>query len=347
MLRKSLSALALAGLLAAPALAQEETHQWSQDRPDAYAPAGIIADRLIPLGSFEFEYRYSSMDYGEVRLGTDDLDFFEVLDFYEGAPFGRTDRAHTLIATFGLLPWVTLQGSVAWMDRQRDVADEDVFVSSNASGLSDIEATALIELWDKDNIRAHLIGGVEIPTGSIEKAGATLRSPSDLLPYEMQLGTGSISIVPGASAAIQNDRATVGAQVKARIRLYDNSRDYRLGDEFAGALWMNFLVNDYFAVTSGLRVLRQGSITGQDPALIPEEDPGADPFFSASTRVDFPVGLNIQMREGLLQNTVTSVEFVFPGYQNFDAPRMTGDWGFNVSIQRPVTFFGIGRPESN
>lgn len=339
MLRKSLAVLAFVFLAASPALAQVEEYEWSDDRPDARPPGFVFGSRVLEMSDLQIEYRFAKMNYGDVRLGTEILDPLDVLDIYTATPFSRTHTDHFLKVSYGLLDWLTLEGRAAWLTRDRPVGTEDVFVDTNSSGISDIEAAALIQVYNRDGIKAHLIGGVELPTGSIEKVGPDITGTTGLLPYEMQMGTGSFSVAPGAVAMIQNENATVGAQVQAKFRLNDNGRDYRYGDRFEGAMWAGYLLNDNFAVTTGVRVARWGSIEGLDPALDPASDPGADPFFSSGTTVDIPLGLNISLTEGLLSGTDIQFEFVWPTYENYEAPRPQGDWGFNLTVGRDLPLF--------
>lgn len=339
MLRKSLAALALVGLFALPAHGQEAAYQWNAERPDARPPAGILGGRMIPQGEFHVQYTLGKMNYEEVRLGSEIISFFDVLDLYDAAPLERTEMRHQAVASWGFLDWVTFEASVAWLDYSRDLATEDVLVMNDATGISDITAGALIRLYEKDGVVAHLNGAVEIPTGSTEKVGPGLDGTTRLLPYDMQMGSGSISIVPGATAAIQNEYGTVGAQVLARFRMYDNDRDYRLGDDFRGNLWMAIPAGDHVAINTGIRVHRWGSIEGSDPAMDPALEPGQDPFFSAGTRVVIPAGLNLRIPEGLLAGTDVLFEFVFPTYESFDAPRLDGDWGFNFTLSRGLGIY--------
>ncbi|MDT8340925.1 MAG: transporter [Longimicrobiales bacterium] len=340
MLRKSLAALAVLTVVAAPAAAQVEDTPWSSDRPDARAPSAILGSRILDAGTFEFGYRLHYMDYGDTRIGTDNLDRLEVLSLFQGAPFSRTEKAHFFTAAFGVANGLTLEASAAWMDRDREFGDEFVFVENNSSGISDIEAAALIEIFSGNRIRAHLIGGVEIPTGSTDKVGPDLVGTNRVLAYEMQLGTGSFSVVPGAVFSIQNDKATVGAQVKARFRLDDNDRGYRHGDRFDGALWAGYVLNDHFALTTGARVSKWESLEGFDPAMNPDLDPGQVSAFSAGTRVDVPLGLNIRLLEGLLAGTELDFEFQWPVHEDYDAPRQEGEWGINFGVRRALSLVG-------
>jgi hypothetical protein len=336
MLRKSLAALAVLSVIAVPVTAQEVEYEWSNDRPDARGPAALLGSKILEGGQLEVQYRFHKMNYGDVSLLGETLDFLDVLDFYAAAPFGRTETAHILKASFGVTDWFTVQGTAGWLIRDREVGDETVFTKTNSSGISDVEVAALVSVLDRNGVKAHLIGGVEIPTGSIEKVGPDLGGTNRLLPYEMQLGTGSLAVVPGVSASIQNQKATVGAMVKARFRIMDNDRDYRYGDQFDGAMWAQYMLTENFAVTTGARVQVWGSIEGEDTGMDPSLDPGQDPYFSSGTRVDLPLGLNIRMTEGLLSGMDVAFEFVFPVHEDYEAPRPGGEWGFNLSVTKDL-----------
>ncbi|UCC24189.1 MAG: hypothetical protein JSU98_10665 [Gemmatimonadales bacterium] len=334
--RKSLATLALLAFAAVPGTAQEVEHQWSDARPDARGPSALLGSRILEAGQLDVQYRFHRMTYGDVTLMGETLEFLDVLDFYAVAPFGRTEVAHMVSASFGVTDWLTVQGSAGWLDRDREIGDLDVFARTNSAGLSDLEAAALVSVFDRNGIKAHLIGGVEIPTGSIEKVGPDLSGTNRLLPYEMQLGTGSFSVVPGAAASIQNEKATVGGLVKARFRIADNDRDYRYGNQFDGAMWAQYMLTENFAVTTGARVQSWGSIQGEDNGMDPSLDPGQDPYFSSGTRVDVPLGLNIRMTEGLLSGMELAFEFVFPVHEDYEAPRPGGNWGFNFSVAKDL-----------
>lgn len=334
MLKRSLAIAALA-VIAAPVAAQDAPPAtFSTERPDGVAPAGIIGDRLLPAGSLEFHYRFHKMGFEGVQVSTVPVLFDEVLDFYATAPFQRNDQAYAFQATFGVSDRFSILGTVAWIDRTRDLVNEEFFFSTASSGLSDVQVEALFGVWERDAVKVHLHAGAEIPVGSIEERGDVLDASEQVLPYEMQLGTGSISVIPGITAQIQNESGTVGAQVKGFIRVNDNDRDYRHGDEVQGAFWADYKVNRFFSINSGARIRSWGTIQGLDAEQDPTRDPGEDPIFSGGERVDIPLGLNVWMPEGSLAGHRLSVEFIFPVHQDYDAVRLSGDKGFTIAWRK-------------
>jgi hypothetical protein len=334
MLKKTFVVAALVAL-ASPVAAQDAPDPvWSADRPDGVAPAGIVGDRLLEPGVLEINYRFRKVDFEGVQLGTLPVSFFDVLDVYRTSPFERTDRYNELQLTYGASERLSVLGTASWVERTRHMASEEFFFSTSASGLTDIAVEALYGVWSRDAVQVHLHGGVQIPVGSTDKRGDLLDVPDQVLPYEMQPGSGSFSVVPGITGQIQNEHGTVGAQVRALIRLNDNDRDYRLGDEVQAALWMAYQVNQFFAFNTGVRYRTWGTIEGVDASLDPSRDPGEDAVFSGGEQADIPIGLNIYMPEGRLQGHRLSLEFLFPVHQDFDAWRLSGDYGFTLSWRK-------------
>lgn len=334
MLRKSLAALMLAGIVNAPAHAQDLPSVWDGNRLDARPPAGLIGAQLMPAGDVRVQYTLGRMSFGDVRFETQTVPFLDVLDFYAGSPLERTETMHRVSLEYGFASSITLAVAAGWLSNSRDLADEDFLVSNESSGLSDIMAGALFRVYEGDGISAHLNASVEIPTGSIEKVGQDLTGNTRLLPYEMQMGSGSLTVVPGATAAIQNEHGTVGGQALAKVRVMDNGRDYRLGNEFHGNVWMAFNVNELLSVSTGARVRTWGSIQGEDAAMDASLEPGQDPLLSSGTAVAIPAGVNLRVPEGFLAGTEVLFEFVFPAYQSYDSLRQQGDWGINFTASK-------------
>ncbi len=332
MLARPLLLTAAALLAAAPIAAQD--YVWATDRPDAVAPAGIVGDRTLPAGTFELRYSFTNSSFDGVQFGNQMVAPISVLDFYDTTPFQRRDRTHRLVAAFAAGEGMTLLIDANWVDRNRDIADEEFFITTNASGLGDITAELLGSIYDQNGVKVLLSGGVELPVGSTSERGNLLVLQDQMLPYEMQPGSGSISVVPGATAQIQNEWATVGTQLKARLRVNDNDRDYRLGDMVEAKFWAGYKLNRFFAVTSGVRATSWGSIGGVPDDVDIGRDPGEDPVFAGGKRVDIPLGLNVFMPEGSLTGHRMSLEFSWPVHQDYDNFRVAADWGFSVGWQK-------------
>ena len=106
--------------MAAPLSAQD--YVWSDNRPDAAPPTGVIGDRTLPAGSVELRYVFSNTAFEGVQLGNQPVAPVSVLDFYESTPFQRRDRMHRAVLAFGASESFTLLVDAHWIDRTRGVA---------------------------------------------------------------------------------------------------------------------------------------------------------------------------------------------------------------------------------
>ena len=334
-MKRSLAVLALAGLVAMPVDAQDP-HVWSDARPDAVAPLSVHGARMLPAKAFHIGYRYGSASFEGLQLGTQRVAVTDILEFYDQVPFERKDIIHELTVGVGMSEKVSLLLSASVLDRRRGQIDSDaLFNFYETSGVSDMTADLLIQVYDNREIRSAMSLGFDIPTGSIEETGTNLNGSNTVLPFDAQLGTGSVAFRPGMSAMVQNEHATVGAQVQGRFYLNDNSRGYRWGNGVDATLWGAYMANSAIAVTGGVNYRRFGDFSGADDTLDPYGDPGQDPIFTAGTRVELPVGFTLSFPSGgLLAGASLQAEWVFPVHQDYDRPTLRDGQSFRIGISR-------------
>lgn len=338
MLKRSLPLVALSLAAVAP-LSAQDAWEWDAERPDALQITAIEGAALVPKGSFMVQYTFGQESLDGLQFGKNQVELIDVLDIYSIAPFERRNRANRIQVAFGLTDFLTIRAAGAFQEFDRDVVDEidnQLFVlTTENDGIGDIEVEAMVKAYESASVRSLVSLGVEIPTGTIDAEGDNLATGGmTTLPYNMQLGTGSLAIVPGVTAQTQNEFGTVGIQAKARLRLNNNDREYRYGDEVQAAVWGAYALTDQIALGSGFRVHRFGGIDGFDPWLDPLRDPAEDVVFSATTIASIPLSLNVVLEEGILAGNAFSFEFDWPVYQNFDAFGLSSERTFRVTWNR-------------
>lgn len=317
--------------LALPAVdvAAQEDFTWTADRPDGVAPAGVVADRVLPLGAFEFQASYRSYDHAGVRFGNQFLFVDEVLQFFDFAPFAMSTRSYSATLSYGATDDVTLVGRFGWIEKEREqlTQDDQIFTLSNED-LADPELLALWEILGQDEWRVHLQAGASIPLGSVEEESEVSGIRTGVLPYEMQTGTGVIGLLPGITAQAMNESGSVGLQVQGRAYVGENDRGWRPGNAVEANGWAAYRVSRFISVSSGLRATAWGAIEGFDTELVPQRDPGELPGSFAGERVDIPLGVNVRMAEGPLAGHRMSVEFLWNVHEELDGPWLASDDGF-------------------
>jgi hypothetical protein len=328
MVRTSLIAVSLLAITAP--LAAQNSVVWSSRRPDAQPPLGVTAGRTLDEGEIELRYRFERVNFRGVWLDSDSLPLDVVLEDYPVAPLTLENTTHYVGAAYAPTSALTLMANMSFAQRTREQLNGttgDLSITE-IDKLGDLEVSGLYKVFDQDGARAHLqVGGV-VPVGAFDIQA------TDPLPYDMRPGGGTFAVIPGATAAAQNEFGTVGAQLKGTFYLGTNSIDYTPGDRLDGSAWASYRVDDHFSVSARTRYQSWGGFEGADPSLDPFLDPGNDAPFLGGRRVDVMMGVNVLLPEdSSLAGHRVSLEWIFPVHQRYDGPQLGADWGITLGWQ--------------
>lgn len=330
----------LTAAAAAPLGAQEFTWRW--DRADSYAPIGVQGDRVLSLGQFQVSYRYQAQELDGVRFEETELDLDEVLDIFQSTPYNMTQQVHRVGLQFAPAEFVTLVADIPFImnDMDQVTRQADVF-STSTSGIGDVEVGALFNVYEMGPYKAHAGMGVSVPLGSIEEDGQSAFG-SGRLPYSMQLGSGTVDLMPSLTFQAMNQYGSVGFQGRGTIRVNDNSAGYRLGNRVAVTSWFAFPINDQLSFSARMVWQNWGEISGADPALdaavLLIQDPSVFPDLIGGTRLDLPLGLNLNLLNGPLAGHRLGIEAIFPVSENLDGPQLQQNWTVTFGWQKPLSW---------
>lgn len=335
--RRFVPALALAvGLLMAPAAwADEETED--EGGLEEFSLEDLLQVNFNVMGVTGIHHTHRE---GEMMIGvssrfmhmddnlssTSSRSIGEVLDDYMVAPrsmdmsmtmvhfmWAPTDR----LTLMTMLPYV--RKSMSHVTRMGDR------FSTHTDGLGDIRVDALLSVTTGGSHRLIATAGLSMPSGSIDEKGETPMGRVRL-PYPMQLGSGSVELIPGLTYLGQNNDWAWGMRAEGTIRLHDNENHYRLGDQARLCLWGANRLTSWLSGSLRLDGRIWGNIHGADPKLDPAVVPTADPNRRRGQRIDFLAGLNVFRTEGLLAGHRLSLEGGVPIYQWLDGPQLETDW---------------------
>jgi hypothetical protein len=316
------------------------------DHANAYAPIGVMGDHLHEEGEFMLSYRYMRMHMDGNRDGNDSVPISNILlprGTYRATPTEMNMQMHMLGGMYAPKSWVTLMVMlpIVVLDMDHKTAMGQNF-TTRSSGLGDIKTTALLRLWEHEQHRVHANAGISWPSGSIDRKDNTPASggQNTLLPYPMQLGSGTVDLLPGVTYNAHDDLFSWGAQAMGTIRLGRNEENYRLGNRYSLTGWGSVMPVSW--MSTGLRMeWRQWfDIEGQDDRLadpmgIPAEDfiPTADPNLRAGKQLDLGPSVNFLVRDGPLGGLRFAFEMLFPLYRHLDGPQLETDWTLTAGVQ--------------
>lgn len=337
--RTVLSVLPMLAVSAVWASAQE----WSSARPDGHAPLGVMGDHTHEKGEVMLSYRFMPMRMAGNREGTESLSPSDVLTRFPVTPLRMPMSMHMFGIMVAPTARLTLMGMVPLMDASMDhMTRAGGMFTTSAAGLGDIRVSGLLRVFNTRRKAAHLNVGISVPTGAIDKADVTPASAPEaaVLPYPMQLGSGSWEVMPGITFLGQAERWSWGAQGLATIRLGTNQRDYRLGHRGIGTGWLAGRINDWVSASGRVQGTAWGNVRGADPALNAMMVPTADPSLRGGRRLDLGLGVNFEVAGERWHGQRLAVEFIRPLWQDLDGPQLENDWELVVGWQYAFRAWG-------
>lgn len=221
-----------------------------------------------------------------------------------------------------------------------------------SEGMGDVKLFAKRLLWADDILfpseQWSLLTGLSMPTGSIDERHDRNNT---LLPYSMQLGSGTWDPILGLQYSSKIDPWWYGGTVQYTARLYDNHKGYRFGDE----LEYNFYLIRQFRKDMLAQFLVEGTHTGslEGEARDIENGDGHvmnnpsnaymtqrfDPDNYGGNEIWLSTGFQWQP-DSLLTQRPEIVDFNFgvPAYRDTNGYQMDGEWkaSFSYYVEIPT-----------
>jgi hypothetical protein len=200
-------------------------------------------------------------------------------------------------------------------------------------GVSDTTVSGLFRLYDDGINHVHLNFGVSLPTGDITKEMVMLSpmgtSMTMRASYGMQLGTGTVDLMPGLTYTGNKHFWSWGAAYRGRFALDDNNEGYHWGDRHMLTGWVGYTLFPGITATARAAGTVQDKIQGNDPQIFGRMQ-GANPAWYGGEVVNMFGGIEVAGHEFGLGHTRFAIEAGAPVYQNLNGPQMGQDWQVNA-----------------
>jgi hypothetical protein len=274
-------------------------------RAQAQSPPGTLTQLSLsellkldlgdePERRWRLGYRYHTVRFDGYRIGTEQVSIDRLLFRpgmtrgplnYPVVPTTVAQSAHLVDVGFHIDQRWSIDGTVPLVRQRTDhvssVPGFEAF-TIDTGGLGDIAVSVSHRQASPAGSIVMWTAGISLPTGSVEQRGETPRGNGVILPYTMQLGSGTADLLLGGSYATRHlpklgglRLVGWGAEASARMRGGRNDRNYRLGHQLAWEGWLRFQPYREVRTSVGLAGTWAGRISGGDEALIV---PGPFPF---------------------------------------------------------------------
>jgi hypothetical protein len=241
--------------------------------------------------------------------------------------FGAMYAPHDRVTVAAVLPFLVLDmENVELLDGGGTRSNE-----THSGGIGDLELLGLVRFIRNDDQTLHVQLGLSIPTGSISVEDDVYGDKTPL-PYPMQLGSGSVGLLPGFTYLGYYEELSWGCQLTGAIQMGRNHKDYRWGTRWQVTGWLAHSWADWTSTSLRLSFDSWGDVKGEDTALRgPPSSPAADPERLGGKRLALGPGVNFEL-PGFGDKRL-AVEMLWPIYQSLHGPQLKTTWTLVVGVQ--------------
>ncbi|SHJ15117.1 Putative MetA-pathway of phenol degradation [Mesonia phycicola] len=344
---KNIIKLALVLLSLQQVTAQEDhttEELWVSNRASSHAPIGVMGDHTHHKGEFMVSYRYMTMQMKDLRYQDKDVSEDFVYQNYMIAPQTMTMGMHMLGLMYAPTDKLTFMAMANYttndMDLKMRMTDDmgmamDTDFSTSSSGFGDVYVAALFQLWNKNQQELHGEIGFGLPTGSIEQEDVTPMSNGNdvILPYPMQIGSGSFSTKIGMTYLWQAEKLSGGAQANTKFFLNENDNNYRLGNQYLATSWLAMDATDFFSFSVRAEAKFAEEIDGSNPDLNRTMVTTANPDNFGGLQLNYALGANYYFTKNTLKGLRFGAEMVLPAYQEPNGIQLKQKYTLNLGTQ--------------
>lgn len=317
-------------------LIDHPTHH--HNRPDAYAPIGIMGDHLHHKGGFMVSLRYMTMQMDGNISGSKSVDNMTIFQDYMVAPQSMRMDMLMIGVMYAPTDKLTLMLMQNMLSKEMQLQTRmGMEFSTESTGLGDLKIGALYGLMSKVNSSIHINASVSLPTGSITIKDDTPMENGVRLPYPMQLGSGTVDLIGSATYKGSSELFSWGAQPLVTIRTDTNSEGYQWGNEYVLNAWLSFKLTNWMSIATQLTGKTQEELSGADDQLNPMMITTADTDNTGFTKFHSSLGLNFSFGDrDFFRDLKAGISYGIPIYQNVKGYQMNDQSNLNLGLRLSI-----------
>jgi hypothetical protein len=205
--------------------------------------------------------------------------------------------------------------------------------SSKTQGLSSVSISSLLKIKENDGFKMHAQIGIEKSVGENDDYGEVL-TPMNMkkeimLPYSMQIGDQSTSLLLALTLLKNNEDWSYGNQLKIKNNI--NKKDWNYGDSFTINGWISKALSESLSTSFRLSYSDQDPIKGRDTKIMAPVQT-ANPENYGGTIYEASLGLNKILKQG----NILGLEITIPFKQKLNGPQMERDTTISLSFKKSL-----------
>lgn len=320
---------------------EKENSNWTGNRPDGHAPISIMADHYHRKGGVMFSYRFMNMNMENLLSGTHAISNIAAHDAgYMITPLKMPMQMHMFGMMYAPSDKITLLVMANIINNDMDLqmrmtTGMTMQFNTSSSGFGDLKLGMTYKVINKNKQSFHGNLTFSLPTGSISEMDETpMSTPNEiLLPYPMQIGSGTFDTNLGFTYLGQTETISWGSQLSTILRLGTNSDDYAFGNKYGINNWFAVKTTNWLSFSARLEGKIVEEIRGTNPNLMPMMVTTADTQNSGGTYVNAGLGFNLYAPKGKLKDLRLGFEIASPLYQKANGFQLENRETITVGLQ--------------
>ena len=308
-----------------------------------HGPIGLMGDHFLHKGESMVSIRYMKMLMNQNYIGSNKISDQDILQLPNpnGMPKNLSvvpqDMDMDMImlgAMYAPSDFITLMGMAVLNSKSMDLKtyqpmmgrEEIGEFSTASSGVSKINFSALFKIHDLDSSKLHAQLGIEKNIGKNSLQGDVLTPMGSLnsmiMPYGMQGGDKSYSLLSALTYTKTYDKWKIGSQIKSKKNI--KSQEWNFGDSYEMNIWTQRDINNISAWSFRLKFQDIESLDGYS-AEIRAPVQTANPLNYGGKTLSIGIGINIMLQKGSI-----GLESYKPISRDLNGPQMGMNWGIQA-----------------
>ena len=242
---------------------------------------------------------------------------------------------------YGVSDWQTLMFMGMYIEKDMNLLTYSPMMSRNllgsfsskTQGLSSVSISSLLKIKENDGFKMHAQIGIEKSVGENDDYGEVL-TPMNMkkeimLPYSMQIGDQSTSLLLALTLLKNNEDWSYGNQLKIKNNI--NKKDWNYGDSFTINGWISKALSESLSTSFRLSYSDQDPIKGRDTKIMAPVQT-ANPENYGGTIYEASLGLNKILKQG----NILGLEITIPFKQKLNGPQMERDTTISLSFKKSL-----------
>jgi hypothetical protein len=326
-------------------------------------PLNIFGGGIPETKEFRFKISQMIMEMGPLRDGTDDIETSSIVGAASasGATFPAVPKsmrqymtmfggAYSFTDDFALMAMTNYTLNEMPMDIAAGVGGKDFTMTSD--GIGDTTVLGKYRVYTNDNLvptnQLSFLMGLSIPTGSIDKrfTNSTVNNGNTtLLPYKMQLGSGTFDPIFGLTYQGSRDPFWWGINTQIEAHVYDNNQDYKRGNEVRYDLYAMRQVHDRVVVHAQLNGSYEGNFSdqpldgrlhGHGHAMNNSANPFSSPLFDPDNYGGYKLNISFGAQFQPIPLHIVEATVSIPIHQDLNGPQLQDNWMLQFSYYLEV-----------